>query len=152
MREERLDEPETGFTPGEHPVFATATMADLLEQPGDAAGAERIRSALARPASTEATSVPEEPAPVEVTADSSEHPESEAAEPREEAPETAAAQAGAEAEAMDAAEAPGSEAVALEAVQPEVPAAGGGEEISARRARIISTLEGWLENIRRGVA
>lgn len=46
IRQESLGDPRGGFTPSEHPVFATATMADLLENQGDSQGAERIRSSL----------------------------------------------------------------------------------------------------------
>jgi tetratricopeptide (TPR) repeat protein len=47
LREERLDEPEVGFAPSDHPAFATATMANLLENQGDIQNAESIRSTLA---------------------------------------------------------------------------------------------------------
>jgi len=46
MRSGDLLEPEGTFTPALHPEFATETMADLLENQGDAAGAEQIRESL----------------------------------------------------------------------------------------------------------
>jgi hypothetical protein len=110
LREERLDEPEVGFAPSDHPAFATATMANLLENQGDIHNAESIRSTLADdPLSVVAEElVAEEFVTEGIAAD--------------EVP-------------MDAAKAPEPEA---ELIEP--------------KARIIATLEGWLDNIRRDVA
>jgi hypothetical protein len=105
LREERLDEPEVGFAPSDHPAFATATMANLLENQGDIQNAESIRSTLADD-------------PLSVVAE-----------------ELGAEGIAADEVPMDAAKAPEPEA---ELIEP--------------KARIIATLEGWLDNIRRDVA
>jgi tetratricopeptide (TPR) repeat protein len=110
LREERLDEPEVGFAPSDHPAFATATLANLLENQGDIQNAESIRSTLADdPLSVVAEELGAEEFVTEGIA-------------ADEVP-------------MDAAKAPEPEA---ELIEP--------------KARIIATLEGWLDNIRRDVA
>jgi hypothetical protein len=47
MRDASLDDPELDSPAAPDPIFATRTMAELLDRQGDAAGAARIRGALA---------------------------------------------------------------------------------------------------------
>jgi hypothetical protein len=47
MRAASLDDPEPDSPDSANPIFATQTMAELLEKQGDASGAARIRAELA---------------------------------------------------------------------------------------------------------
>lgn len=47
MRAAELDEPEIPAVESADPIFATRTMAEVLERQGDVDGAERIRAAMA---------------------------------------------------------------------------------------------------------
>ncbi len=124
-----------GYSATERPVFATETMAELLEGQGDLEGADRIRASIpATDASGEVDAAQPEP---ELTT----------------VPElpTPAMQWEAVASAVDST--PESAHTTAE------PDAGRGQAVSnmdaaraARRARIVDRLESWLANIRRDVA
>lgn len=149
-----VGEPDETYTASEHPVFATETMAGLLEGQGDREGAHRIRASIPGEnassdleTGSEATTIPEVVTSsgvatpsgvatsfgvatlpgVPIDLDAATLPTVPAAEGAPESPQPT--------------QAPGEES------------GGGVSDIdAARRARIIQRLESWLANIRRDVA
>jgi len=131
MRAGDLFEPEGSFTPALHPDFATQTMADLLEEQGDTAGAAQVRQALHGVPRIEADAASEPP------------PESG---PQDVVPEIAAPIAVAEPPVPASPEEP------VEPASVQIEAALATKRERARRERIVRTLESWLQNIRSEVA